>query len=98
MRHNLKDLKANFHRYKRPSIPLKFQTATKKNLGRRALLRIPSTAGRSVCLCWAKSKPKGPKGTDLTPPHTQSLTLYLWDIHGWSSYTSTTGYHEPQNG
>ena len=30
--------------------------------GRRALLRIPSTEGRSVCLCWAKSKPKGPKG------------------------------------
>jgi len=28
----------------------------------RALLRIPSTIGRSVCLCWAKSKPKGPKG------------------------------------
>ena len=29
--------------------------------GRRALLRIPSTEGRSVCLCWAKSKPQGPK-------------------------------------
>ena len=29
--------------------------------GRRALLRIPSTEGRSGCLCWAKSKPKGPK-------------------------------------
>ena len=26
------------------------------------MLRIPSTDGRSVCLCWAKSKPKGPKG------------------------------------
>ena len=24
------------------------------------MLRIPSTEGRSVCLCWAKSKPKGP--------------------------------------
>ena len=24
-------------------------------------MRIPSTVGRSVCLCWAKSKPKGPK-------------------------------------
>jgi hypothetical protein len=23
--------------------------------GRRALLRVPSAAGRSVCLCWAKS-------------------------------------------
>ena len=32
--------------------------------GRRALLRIPSTEGRSVCLCWAKSKPKGPKGRE----------------------------------
>ena len=30
--------------------------------GRRALLRIPSMEGRSVCLCWAKSKPKGPQG------------------------------------
>ena len=30
--------------------------------GRRALLRVPSTVGRSVCLCWALSKPKGPKG------------------------------------
>ena len=30
--------------------------------GRRALLRTPSTEGRSVCLCWAPSKPKGPKG------------------------------------
>ena len=29
--------------------------------GRRALLRIPSTEGRSVCLCWEHSKPKGPK-------------------------------------
>ena len=28
--------------------------------GRRALLRIPSTEGRSVCLCWEHSKPKGP--------------------------------------
>ena len=30
--------------------------------GRRTLLRVPSTEGRSVCLCWAKLKPKGPKG------------------------------------
>ena len=30
--------------------------------GCRALLRIPSTEGRSVCLCWAPSKPQGPKG------------------------------------
>ena len=29
--------------------------------GRRALLRIPSTEGRSVCLCWEHSKQKGPK-------------------------------------
>ena len=29
--------------------------------GRRALLRVPSTEGRGVCLCWALSKPKGPK-------------------------------------
>ena len=25
------------------------------------MLRIPSTEGPSVCLCWAKSKPQGPK-------------------------------------
>jgi len=30
--------------------------------GRRALLRTPSTEGRSVCLCGAPSKSKGPKG------------------------------------
>ena len=30
--------------------------------GRRALLRIPSTEGRSVCLCWEHLKLKGPKG------------------------------------
>ena len=29
--------------------------------GRRALLRVPSSEGRSVCLCWEHSKPKGPK-------------------------------------
>ena len=30
--------------------------------GRRALLRVPSTVGRSVCLCWAPSKLEGPEG------------------------------------
>ena len=30
--------------------------------GRRALLRVPSTVGRSVCLCWEHLKPEGPKG------------------------------------
>ena len=30
--------------------------------GRKAFLRVPSTEGRSVCLSWASSKPKGPKG------------------------------------
>ena len=30
--------------------------------GRRALLRIPPPEGRSVCLCWEHSKPKGLKG------------------------------------
>ena len=37
--------------------------------GRRALLRIPSSEGRSVCLCWAKSKPKGPKKDLKDLPH-----------------------------
>jgi hypothetical protein len=30
--------------------------------GHRALLRVPSTEGRGVRLCWAISKPKEPKG------------------------------------
>jgi len=30
--------------------------------GRRASLRVPSTVGRSICLCWALSQPEGPKG------------------------------------
>ena len=34
-----------------------------KSKGRRALLRISSTEGRSVCLCWAPSKSEGPKGS-----------------------------------
>ena len=34
--------------------------------GCRALLRIPSTERRRVCLCWAPSKPKGPGG-NITP-------------------------------
>ena len=33
----------------------------------RALPRVPSTVGRSVCLCWALSKPKGPKGSNFDP-------------------------------
>ena len=35
----------------------------------------------------------------FTRPPTQPLSpCTVWDIHGWSSYTSTTGYHKPQNG
>ena len=36
--------------------------------GRRVLLPVPPTVGRSSCPCWAPSKPKGPKGwvADLT--------------------------------
>jgi hypothetical protein len=48
--------------------------------GRRALLRTPSTEGRSVCLCWAKSKPKGPKGcTTQYEATTSSYTYARWD-------------------
>ena len=32
--------------------------------GRRALLRVPSSVGRSVCLCWEHSKPQGSKGQE----------------------------------
>ena len=52
--------------------------------GRRALLRIPTTEGRSVCLCWAKSKPKGPngpkdlKGGDDSATHREPSALYCW--------------------
>ena len=41
--------------------------------GCRALLRTPSTEGRSVCLCWAPSKPKGPKGP-------QQPMLFSWPL------------------
>ena len=40
--------------------------------GRRALLRIPSTAGRSVCLWWALSKPKGPVHGEPSPTKSHS--------------------------
>ena len=36
--------------------------------GRRALPQIPSTEGRSVCLCWAKSEPKGRKALRCQEP------------------------------
>jgi len=41
--------------------------------GRRALLRVPSTEGRGVCLCWALSKPKGPK---LKEKRVRARTMY----------------------
>ena len=40
------------------------------------MLRIPSTEGRSVCLCWAKSKPEGPKGR-RSPLVASQLTVTL---------------------
>ena len=36
--------------------------------GRRALLWVPSTVGKSVCLCWAPSEPRGPKFSNLPSP------------------------------
>ena len=42
--------------------------------GCRALLRIPSTEGRCVCLCWAPSKPKGPQGPRQDPRVVWSTT------------------------
>ena len=48
--------------------------------GRRALLRIPSTEGRSVCLCGAPSKPKGPTRTEGSGPgSSMSLTAIRKD-------------------
>ena len=46
--------------------------------GCRALLRTPSTEGRSVCLCWAPSKPKGPKGNagGLDPRDLKTALLF----------------------
>ena len=48
--------------------------------GRRTLLRTPSTEGRSVCLCWAKSKPKGPKEAGLwrDGPRITGVPRRLW--------------------
>jgi len=49
--------------------------------GYRALLRVPSTLGRSVCLRWEHSKPKGLEGTHLRArrdlAHLLSLSLSL---------------------
>ena len=35
--------------------------------GRRALLRVPSTEGRGVRICWAHSYPKRPQGPGQSP-------------------------------
>ena len=45
-----------------------------------ALLRIPSTERRSVCLCWAKSTPKGPQGHGTVPP--DSWHEFRRSLHG----------------
>ena len=76
--------------------------------GGRALLRIPSTEGRSVCLCWAKSKPKGPKG-NVTParalPHafspspSLSLSFFFFlclSVHECN--VSSCHVRDPKNG
>ena len=59
--------------------------------GRRALLRIPTTEGRSVCLCWAKSKPKGPKGgTHARPASAREIGGSVGLVVAVSSHESAT--------
>ena len=41
-------------------------------------LRVPSTVGRSVCLCWALSKPKGPNGRENAPLRAVLLSRHKW--------------------
>ena len=43
--------------------------------GRRAFLRILSTGGRGIRLCWAKSKPRGPKGPNTAKPQYMGTSL-----------------------
>ena len=59
----------------------------------RACMRILSTEGRGVRLCWALSKPEGPKGAHggVRPFHQKStcltqLTLGPYVVQNWSSY------------
>ena len=63
---NLKDLKDGNHpvdTHREPSALYCwiFEILYCDPKGRKALLRVPSTVGRSVCLCWEHSNPKGPK-------------------------------------
>ena len=75
-----------------------------------SLLRVPSTEGRSVCLCWEHSKPKGPTGpigsVDPIPPkpvlrlrrllHTRiSSGGILWNQ---TDRGKTWTFHSPGNG
>ena len=65
--------------------------------GRRALLRVPFTKGRSVCLCWAKSNPKGPKtkgpegpnGPKSTTLATLAASHLHWRAESLRSLTAT---------
>ena len=66
--------------------------------GRRALLRVPSTEGRSVCLCWEHSKPKGPKGKSEpdSGPDFRVLALKALKVFPFRSKAVST--HEREDG
>ena len=64
------ELAAKMERLKWDSMRIKSATGAMRGVEFsvcEALLRVPSTEGRSVCLCWAPSKPKGLSG-DRGPP------------------------------
>ena len=57
--------------------------------GSRAFLRILSTKGRGASLCWAKSKPTGPKGPEKAQD-LKDLKRLAWD-HGVHVSMATIG-------
>ena len=63
----------------------------------RALLRIPTTGGRSVCLCWTKSNPKGPKatfcleGSITKKPQVMRPKVIGLDVHSFSHSNAVFG-------
>ena len=58
--------------------------------GRRALLRVPSTVGRSVCLWWEHSKPKGPTGALRAQIPTSCASVLLGELKDVSSQFTCT--------
>ena len=63
---------------------------------RRALLRIPFAEGRSICLCWAKSKPKGPKKEAWPFYRTSSMSAYVGSSKNLNALKDEILYYDPK--